>query len=117
MPFASVSTDCHSWLLRYSSTVQPASARSLESRRSSKLASCQADPFNTAKPGMLPTTIETLALAVWVGLFQATTPVFVTEVPSARLGLRVARNLSTTVAAGSSGPLTEAEFAVIVEPE
>ena len=55
---------------------------------------------------MPPTTIETLALAVWVGLFQATTPVFVTTVPGARLGLRVARNLSTTTAPGASGPLT-----------
>ena len=57
---------------------------------------------------MLPTTTETLALAVCVGLFQVTTPVLVTTVPSARLGLRVARNLSTTVPPGASGPLTAA---------
>ena len=36
---------------------------------------------------MPPTTIETLALAVCVGLFQVTTPVFVTTVPIARLGV------------------------------
>ena len=57
---------------------------------------------------MLPTITETLALAVCVGLFQVTTPVLVTTVPSARLGLRVARNLSTTVPPGASGPLTAA---------
>ena len=50
--------------------------------------------------------IETLALAVWVGLFQVTTPVFVTTVPSASPGARMARNLSTTTPPGSSGPLT-----------
>src|SRR5881397_2471993 len=75
-PFASVCTDCDSWLSRYSSTVQPASARSRESWTLSKLASYQADPFSTAETGvpgppgdrMLPTAIETLALVVWVGL-------------------------------------------------
>src|SRR5439155_5416258 len=107
-----VSPDCDGWLSRYSSTVQPASARSRESWTLSKLASCQADPFRTANtgtpgtPGMLPTTIETLALVVWVGLPQAATAVFVTSVPSARLALRVARNLSTTTSPGASGPLT-----------
>src|SRR5438876_2591861 len=114
-PFGSVSTDCDSWLSRYSSTVQPASASSRESWALSKLASYQADPFSTAgmpgvpgPPGdrMLPTAIETLARVVWVGLPQAATPVFVTTVPSARLALRVARNLSTTTAPGASGPLT-----------
>src|SRR5436189_4561035 len=116
-PFASVSTDCDSWLSRYSSTVQPASARSRESWALSKLASYQADPFSTARTGvpgapgapgdrMLPTAIETLALVVWVGLPQAATPVFVTTVPSARLALRVARNLSSTTAPGASGPLS-----------
>src|SRR5438876_1443226 len=66
-PFGSVSTDCDSWLSRYSSTVQPASARSRESWALSKLASYQADPFSTARTGvpgapgdrMLPTAIET----------------------------------------------------------
>ena len=57
---------------------------------------------------MLPTTIETLELAVCVGLFQATTPVFVTDVPSTKLGLRVARKRSTTTPPGASAPLTEA---------
>jgi len=59
-----------------------------------------------AAPGMLPTTIETLALAVWVGMFQATTPVFVTTVPTARPGLRTARKRSVTVPPGASGPLS-----------
>jgi hypothetical protein len=68
------------------------------------LASCQADPFSTATPGMPPTTIETLALAVCVGVFHATTPVFVTTVPSARSGSSMALNLSTTTSPGSSGP-------------
>src|SRR2546428_7524658 len=71
-PFGSVSTDCDSWLSRYSSTVQPASARSRESWALSKLASYQADPFSTARTGvpgppgdrMLPTAIETLARVV-----------------------------------------------------
>ena len=56
---------------------------------------------------MPPTTIETLALAVCVGVFHATTPVFVTIVPSTRAGSRMARNLRTTTPPGSSGPLTE----------
>ncbi len=55
---------------------------------------------------MLPTTIETLALAVCVGVFHATTPVLVTTVPSARLALRTARNRSVTVPPGASGPLS-----------
>ena len=46
-------------------------------------------------PDMLPTTIETLALAVCVGLFQATTPVFVTTAPFERPALRTARNRSS----------------------
>src|SRR5262249_1555634 len=111
-PLASVCTDCDSWLSLYSSTVQPFSARSLESWTVSKLASYQADPFSTARvgvrglPGMLPTTIDALALAVWVGLFQEATDVFVTTVPSARLELSVARNFSTTTAPGASAPFT-----------
>src|SRR5213592_837004 len=98
--------------------------RSPESRTSSKLASYQADPFSTAGMGvpgppgdrMLPTAIETLARAVWVGLPQAATPVFVTTVPSARLAFRVARNLSTRTASGASVPRAAPELAVIVEP-
>ena len=43
--------------------------------------------------GML---IETLALAVCVGVFQVTTAVFVTVVPTDRLEFSTARNLSTT---------------------
>src|SRR5262249_62218769 len=65
---------------------------------------------------MLPTAIETLARAVWVGLPQAATPVFVTTVPSARLALRVARDLSTKTASGASVPLAAPELAGIVEP-
>ena len=38
-------------------------------------------------PGILPTTIEALALAVCVGLFHATTPVFVTTVPCREAGV------------------------------
>src|SRR4030095_13054195 len=67
-------------------------------------------------PGMLPTTTVTLALVVCVGLFQATTLVFETTVPFVRLGLRTARNRSSTNAPGASGPLTELKFAVIREP-
>ena len=59
-------------------------------------------------PGILPTTIEALALAVCEGLFQATTPVFVTTVPVGRPVLRAARNRSSTTALGPSGPLTAA---------
>src|SRR5262249_5393133 len=114
-PLESVCTDCDSWLSRYSSTVHPASARSRESWTLSKLASYQADPLSTAEtdvlgvpgvPGILPTVIETLALVVCVGLPQAAMPVFWTTVPSARLELRMARNLTTTVAPGASVPLT-----------
>ena len=65
-------------------------------------------PFSTPTPGRLPTTIETVAFAVCVGLSQATTPVFVTTVPTARLALRVARNLRATTPPGASGPLAEA---------
>jgi hypothetical protein len=57
---------------------------------------------------MLPTTIEMLALAVCAGLFQETTPVFVTTVPFARAGLSTARNWSTTTPPGASAPLTAA---------
>src|SRR5207245_6512842 len=113
---ASVTTEFHGTLSRYSATVQPASARSPVSWTSLKLASCQTDPLRTAAPGMLPTTIETLALAVWVGLFQATTPVFVTTVPSARPGSRTALNLSVTVPPGARGPLSAPKSAVIIEP-
>ena len=40
-----------------------------------------------ADPGMPPTSIETLALAVCVGSFQLTCAVFVTVVPIARFGV------------------------------
>src|SRR4030095_9149005 len=73
-------------------------------------------PFSTDRPGRLPTTIETVALAVWVGLFQATTPVFATTVFSATLALRTARNRSATPVPGASAPVVAAKLAVMVEP-
>src|SRR5262249_10941366 len=82
----------------------------------------QAAPFNTARitpgaPGALaPTVMETLALAVWVGLPQVTTEVLVTTVPSVRPELRVARNFTTKVAPGGSGGLIAPELTVSVEP-
>src|SRR5260370_14844294 len=46
-------------------------------------------------PTIPPTVIETLALAVWGGVFHVTTPEFVTIVPPASVLLGVARQPSS----------------------
>src|SRR5207249_9213716 len=47
-----------------------------------KFASSHAVPFKLPEPGTPPISIETLALAVWGGLFHVTTAVFVSVVPA-----------------------------------
>ncbi len=53
---------------------------------------------------MPPTSIDTLALAVCVGSFQYTVPVFVTRVPTARFALSTARKRRMIVRPGCSAP-------------
>ena len=95
-----MSTDCSSAPPWYSSTIQPSSIRSLAPSALSKSASCQTVPFRAPTPGMPPTAIETLALAVCCGVFHVTTPVFVTIVPIARFGASVALKRRTIDAFG-----------------
>src|SRR5215831_13581534 len=93
------------WIIvpsRYKSTLQPVIDRSAEFLESSKLASCHTDPLRMATPGMPPTASETAELAVCVGVFQETVPVFVTIVPSNKVGARVALNRSEATAPGSN---------------
>ena len=71
----------------------------------SKFASYQADPFSTPGVGGGATTvIVATALAVWVGLFQLATAVFLSTVPGVTVGLIVTRKLITTIAPGAIGP-------------
>jgi hypothetical protein len=103
-PFASVVALRSSRSSRYSWTVQPSRMRSFASRVRLKFASCHALPFRMPWPGMAPTSIATLALAVRGGLSHVTVPVFTIRVPSSRSGLMTARNRSVTTPCGCSGP-------------
>jgi hypothetical protein len=62
---------------------------------------------------MPPTTTETSALALWVGVFQVTTPVLVMTVPWVTAAFTVARKRRTSVSPGCNGA---EKSAVIVEP-
>ena len=103
-PKASVTTDCSCAPFRYRLTVQPVSRRSVPSATRSKSASCQTVPFSTPTPGVPPTSIETLALSDWGGLFQVATPTFVTVVPIARFGSIEALKRRTTDSPGPNCP-------------
>ncbi len=103
-PFASVVTLRNSRSLRYSATVQPSSTRSFASSVRLKFESCHALPFRMPWPGMAPTSMVTLALAVCGGSFHFTVPMLVTFVPSSRSGLITARKRSTAVPCGCNGP-------------
>src|SRR5260370_8690880 len=55
-------------------------------------------------PTIPPTVIETLALAVWGGVFHVTTPELVTIVPAASVLPSVARKRRSIIPPGASGP-------------
>src|SRR5262249_789116 len=55
-------------------------------------------------PTTPPTVIETLALAVWGGMFHVTTPVLVRAVPAAGGLPGVARKRRSIVPPGATGP-------------
>ncbi len=100
-------TACTTTPLRYSPTVQPCSSGSPESAILLKFASSHAVPFKLPEPGTPPISIETLALAVWGGLFHVTTAVFVSVVPAASPEAICTRNRTSMDCPGCNGPYTE----------